>query len=215
MCSFNILQGPEATTAGREGPDHTHSNPQGPPFSIKCWLATGSPPEAHKQSHKDHTAFTKPKCTQFHHDCCTTPPTQELTLFPVWAEQHHLLTTTPTSHLRCLSSGPTVRTITLSLGYQTLHWYPRLNHTGVVCLVKCHGLTFDLLPRPPRHLAGVRGHMHTGRGTRPPIITSRLHARCGPANATLNQQPEAIKTALKLARTRTHTARMTWDTPTS
>ena len=154
---------------GRKGGARPHSQqhhpvPQGPPFSIRCWLATGSPPEAHKQSHKNHTAFTKPKCTQFHHDCSTTPPTQELTSFPVWAEQHHLLTTTPTSHL----STPLL---------PFLRPYSPYNHTGVVCLINCHGLTFDLLPRPPRHLAGVRGH--TGRGTRPPIITSRLWAPQG------------------------------------
>ena len=46
------------------------------------------------------------------------------------------------------------------------------NHTGVVYLINCHGLTFDLLPRPPRHLTGVKGQ--EGWGTRPPI-TRHLH----------------------------------------
>ena len=63
----------------------------------------------HKQSHKNYV-HTSPKCT---YGCSATPPTQELTSFPIWAEQHHLLTATPTSHLRCLSSGPTVCTNTL------------------------------------------------------------------------------------------------------
>ena len=97
----------------RPHPQQHHPVPQGPSFSIKCLLATRSPPDAHKQSHKNHTASTKPKCTQLLHDRSTTLPTQELTSFPVRAEQQHLLTTIPTLHLRCLSSGPTVRTITL------------------------------------------------------------------------------------------------------
>ena len=46
------------------------------------------------------------------------------------------------------------------------------NHTGVVYLINCHGLTFDLLPRPPRHLTGVKGQQ--GQGTRPPV-TRYLH----------------------------------------
>ena len=57
----------------------------------------------------------------------------------------------------------------------TFPWpYGPHNHTGVVYLINCHGLTFDLLPRPPRHLAGVKGQ--GGRGTRPPITTSPLGA---------------------------------------
>ena len=31
------------------------------------------------------------------------------------------------------------------------------NHTGVVCLINCHGLTFDLPPRPQKH-EGVEVH---------------------------------------------------------
>ena len=86
-------------------PQQHHPVPQGHPFSTKCWLATGSPPEAQKQSHKNHTAFTGPKCTlqTFHHSAhtrahltsCvggTTPPTS-------------------TSHLCSLSSCNTFHTI--------------------------------------------------------------------------------------------------------
>ena len=78
--------------------------PQGPHFQqIVDW-----PPEAHKQSHKNLTASTRPKRTQLLHGLSATLPTQELTSFSVWVEPHHLLTTTPTSHLHCPSSGPTV-----------------------------------------------------------------------------------------------------------
>ena len=72
-------------------------------------------------------------------------------------------TTPPHKHTHFTPSLPFIRP------------YSPHNHTGVVYLINCHGLTFDLLPRPPRHPAGVRGH--NGRGTRPPIITSRLWVR--------------------------------------
>ena len=51
---------------GREEPDHTHNS------TILYWLATRNP-------------LTKPHKSQH---------TEELTLFPVWVEQHHLHTTT-------------------------------------------------------------------------------------------------------------------------
>ena len=60
----------------RPHPKQYHPVPQGPPFSTMCWLATGSRPETHKQSHKNQIASTKPKCTQFLDDRSTTPPTQ-------------------------------------------------------------------------------------------------------------------------------------------
>ena len=82
----------------------------------------------------NHTAITKPKCTQLLHDCSTTPPTQELTSFPVWEEQHHLLKTTHTSRLRCLSSGLTVRTITLVWSA----WLTAICHC--LTLTSCHAL---------------------------------------------------------------------------
>ena len=75
------------------------------------------------------------------------------------------------------------------------------NHTGVVYLINCHGLTFDLLQRPPRHLTGIKGQ--AGRETRPPIITS----------PSLAPQPtERKKTCINA---HTHTAHRSWDTPTS
>ena len=105
--------------------------------------STGSPqaiPQNQNSFHqvKIHTTPSR----RFHHTAHTRAH-----LISCWAEQQHLLTITPTSHLHCLSSGSTVHTC---------------NHTGVVRLIKCHGLTFDLLPRPPRHQAGIKDH--TGQG---------------------------------------------------
>ena len=96
---------------------------------------------------------------------------------------HHTALTR--AHLICCVGGATTPPhnhthFTPSLPF--LRPYSAYNHTGVVCLINCHGLTFDLLPRPLRHPAGIRGH--TERGTRPPIITSWLRApqvKHGPA----------------------------------
>ena len=165
MCSFNILQGPEAI--GQKGGARPHSQqhhpvPQGLPFSIRCWLATGSPQAVPQKPHSFHKAkmHTIPS-RLFHHTGHT---------------RAHLIS--------CVGGA-------IPPPHNYTHFTPSLyNHTGVVCLINCHGLTFDLLPRPPRHLAGVRGH--TGLGIRPPIITSRLWASAvqvkhGPANATPNR----------------------------
>ena len=102
---------------GRKGgarphPKPHHPVPQGPPFSNKHQLLTGSPPEAHKQSHLNHRASSRPKHTQILHGRAAAPPTQELTSFPVWAEQLLPITTTSTLHHRCLPSGHTVPSIT-------------------------------------------------------------------------------------------------------
>ena len=83
--------------------------------------------------------------------------------------------------------------------------YSPHNHTGVVYLINCHGLTFDLLPRPPRHLTGIKGQELEARGTRPPI-TRHLH---GP---TMPRPTGRKKTCINA---HTHTAHRSWDTPTS
>ena len=57
--------------------------------------ATGSPQTMPQIPHNIHNA----EIQQLLHGHSATPPTQELTSFPVWAEQHNLLTTTHTSHL--------------------------------------------------------------------------------------------------------------------
>ena len=77
--------------------------------------------------------------------------------------------------------------------------YSPHNHTGVVHLINCHGLTFDLLPRPPRHLTGVKGQ--EGRGTRPPIITSPSRAQQVKHGPTMPRPTGRKKTCLN---THTH-----------
>ena len=76
---------PNRKGGARPRPKQHHPVPQGPPFSIKCRLATGCPPEAHNQSQLKHTASSRPKHTQTLQGRSATPPTQELTSFPVWA----------------------------------------------------------------------------------------------------------------------------------
>ena len=112
--------------AGREGPGHTHST------TILCLRdahykpGVDWPPEARKQSHKNHTASTWLKSTQLLHSH-TTPLTQKLTSFPVCVGQLHLLTTMPTPPFRCLSHRcqPSV----------TVKRYPR------------HQITCEMVPR--------------------------------------------------------------------
>ena len=84
------------------------------------------------------------------------------------------------------------------------------NHTGVVYLINCHGLTFDLLPRPPRHLTGVKGQ--EGRGTRPPTTMSPSRAPQVKQGPTMPRPTGRMKTCINA---HTHTAHRSWDTPTS
>jgi hypothetical protein len=75
-------------------PKQHHPVPQGPPFSSIDW-----PPEVHRQSHLNHTASSRPKHTTASRPCChTAPQDQELTSFPLGAEQHHPIATISTSH---------------------------------------------------------------------------------------------------------------------
>ena len=78
------------------------------------WKSAGSPQAIPQKPHKA-------KCTQLHHNGSTTPLTQELTSFLLWAEQQHLLTTTPFVAFLC-------------------------PYCDVICLINCHGVTFSLLP---------------------------------------------------------------------
>ena len=174
MCSFNILQGPEARPEGRGQTTltATPSCASRTPFLNQVLTghrkSTGSPQAIPQKPHSFHKAkmHTIPS-RLFHHTAHT---------------RAHLIScvggATPPPH--------NYTHFTPSLPF--LQPYSLYNHTGVVCLINCHGLTFDLLPRPPRHLAGVRGH--TGWETRPPVVTSRLWApqvKHGPANATPNR----------------------------
>ena len=81
-------------------PKQYHPAPQGLPF-------TGCPPEAHNQSQLKHPASSRPKCTQLLQGLSAAPPTQELTSFPVWAEQYSVITTTSASNHRHVPSGRT------------------------------------------------------------------------------------------------------------
>ena len=82
---FSIDWKPSRKGGARPRPKKHHPVPQGPSFSIKCRLATGCPPEAHNQSQLKHAASSRPKHTQTLGGHSATPPTQELTSFPVWA----------------------------------------------------------------------------------------------------------------------------------
>ena len=59
------------------------------------------------------------------------------------------------------------------------------NHTGVVYLINCRGLTFDFLPRPPRHFAGVKGQ---GYGGHAHLSPRHLY---GPHRSTIGPQSHA------------------------
>ena len=98
---------PSQKGGSRLRPQQHHPAPQGLPFTIKCSLATGCPPEAHNQSQLKHPASSRPKCTQILQGLSAALPTQEHTSFPVWAEQYSLITTTSASNHRHAPSGRT------------------------------------------------------------------------------------------------------------
>ena len=116
------------------------------PFSTMCWLATGNP-QSHKSSRKVKMHTTPSR--QFHHTAHTRA---HLISCVGRAIAHH----SHTHFTPCwLFLGTTVHTI-----------------SGVVYLINCHDLTFDLLRRPLRHLAGSkvtldRGHAHLSPCPRP------------------------------------------------
>ena len=107
----------------------------------------GSPPEDHKQSHKSHTASSKPQSA--HNSFTTVPP--------------HC-----SPHFLC---GQSNTTSSQSHQFHSFIAFPLTlqYHTGVVYLINCHGLTFDLLPRPTKASGRVKGH--TGQGQCPPVHT--------------------------------------------
>ena len=198
---INILQGPEARPEGRSQttPTTTPSCASRTPFLNQVLAghrkSTASPQKPHSfHKAKMHTSPSR----LFHHTAHT---------------RAHLIscvggaTPPPHNHTHFTPSLP------------FLQPYSPHNHTGVVCLINCHSLTFDLLTHPPRHLAKVRGH--TGWGTCPPYLDLSSHPGCGPHNLSEawahNAMPHPTgnnKTCIK-AHTCTHAARMTWDTPTS
>ena len=101
------------------------------PMPISNQVLSGSPPEAYKQSHRNHMDIG---CTQLllqSHSATTS--TQELTSFPVGGA------TPPPHNHRHFTAVPLAPQSTQS------------HH----CRLNCHG---HLLPRPPRHLTGVKCH---------------------------------------------------------
>ena len=136
-CSFECSLW-TGTQSGREGSDHTE-------VLTGLWMSTES-------SQLNHKISSRPKHTLLLHGHSATLPMQELTLFLVWAEQHHPIAPTST---RRLPSSPMVLSITLV--YSSWRW---------------HGPTFDFLPCPQTHLVGFKGH--TEWGTCPPIISALL-----------------------------------------
>ena len=135
--------------AGREEPGQTHNS------IILCLKDTHFqssvdwPPEAYKQSHKNHTASTRH----------TTP-----------SRPFYYTTDTRAHLISCVGGAtPPPHNHTHSTPSLPFLWsHSPHNHTTVGCLINCHGLTIDLLPRPRRHLVGVK--VHTRWETRPPIV---------------------------------------------
>ena len=67
---------PSRKGGARPRPKQHHPVPQGPPFSIKCRLATGCPPEANNQSQLKHRASSRPKHTNTWRPFCHTAHTR-------------------------------------------------------------------------------------------------------------------------------------------
>ena len=163
---------PSRKGGARPRPKQPHPVPQGPPFSIKCLLTTGCPPEAHNQSQLKHTASSRPKHTQTLGGRSATPPTQELTSFLCGRSNN-------------TSSQPhPLQTI---VSFRTAVQAPRSHR--VQCLINRHGLTFDLLPRPKASWPGSK--VTTASGTRPPIAAAKSPAPMSkhwPREATPNRK---------------------------
>ena len=159
---YSMDRKPDRKGWNRTHPQQHHPLPQGPlSLSTIDW-----PPEVLRKSTNNpqkSTAPTTAKWAQFHCHHSTSQHKQQLTSMPAWVEQLHLLTTTTTSRLHCLSFHPT-------------------DSTGVI---NCHCLTFDFVPRPLKHLDGVKGD--TWSGTRPPQV--RWHPRA-PTTNRLGTAPE-------------------------
>ena len=115
-------QKPDRKLGARPRPHMNYPVSQGHHFSVKCRLATGNrnPPTIKTKNQHDHIIL------QGH---CTTPPTSQLSTFPVCAGQQILYTTTLTPRPRHLPLGPCCQQIP----------------TGVVTIIELHGLTYDIL----------------------------------------------------------------------
>ena len=120
---------PDRKLGARPHPHLNYPVSQGHHFSVKCCLATRNrnPPKIKIKNQHDHIIL------QGH---CTTPPTSQLSTFPVCAGQQILYTTTPTPRPRHLPLGPTCQQIP----------------TEVVSIIELHSLTYDVLPSPRKHV---------------------------------------------------------------
>jgi hypothetical protein len=78
------------------------------------------------------------------------------------------------NHIHFTPSSPPVRP------------YSTLDHTGVHCLINWHALTFDLLPRPRKHLAGSK--VTPNRGYAHPLPGSGLSLHWRSRHATPNRR---------------------------
>ena len=122
----------------RSRPHMNYPVSQGHHFSVKCRLATGNrnPPTIKTKNQHDHIIL------QGH---CTTPPTSQLSTYPVWA-------TSPLhNHAHSTSSPPSSRPCCYQIP------------TEVVSIIELHGLTYDVLPSPRKQVKS-----NTSWGTRPP-----------------------------------------------
>ena len=108
---------PSRKGGARPRPKQHHPVPQGPPFSIKCRLATGCPPEAHNQSQLKHS-FSRPKHTNTARPFCHTAHTRAHLISCVGG-----VITRHRNHIRFKRSSAAVQP------------YGPLNHTGVQCRI--------------------------------------------------------------------------------
>ena len=119
---FILILSKDRNLGRKEGADHNHSNTILYLKDPRSQPSVDWPLEVHQKSTSNPTKTTQlSQSTQLHHDCSTTPPTQELTSFPVWAEQHHLLTIVQSHPLHTFAAFPPVLQSTQS------HWC-RLPH---------------------------------------------------------------------------------------
>ena len=159
-CSFNVLNGPEAEPEGRGQATPNTAPPCASRTTILHQvstghrMSTGSPQSNPIKTHSFLKAKMLPNPSR---PFCHTAHTRAYLISCVGG-----VTPPHCNHIRFKPSSPPV-------------WpYGPLDHTGVQCLINWHGLTFDLLPRPHKHLAGCKGH--TESGTRPPIAATQPFA---------------------------------------
>ena len=107
---------PSRKGGARPRPKQPHPVPQGPPFSIKCLLTTGCPPEAHNQSQLKHTASSRPKHTQTLGGRSATPPTRAHLISCVGG-----VTTRHRNHIRFKPSSASVQPTCINAHAHTPH----------------------------------------------------------------------------------------------